>query len=217
MRNDVELKLIEYLVVTSIGDYIPSINKMSKEILCSRGKLQDTIKNYESKGYIKTTKSKAGTALLDIDYKSLANIYFTNLNISSALYTNSISTERLTEKVIANFNDINLDTYITFSDSTLHRLELLFKSDVNFALVSDVYYDKLNLATSNIEVYHKFVVQNTVQTKMIISDKPNLLYSVDEVPDITNESSINSQTPDCYYLVCQKHVSKLLPYLKQIK
>lgn len=213
MRKDIELKLIEYLVTTPIGSYIPSINKMSKEIQCSRGKLQDTIKEYETAGYIKTDKSKAGTKLVEINYKSFAKIYFTNLNISSALYTNSINSENLTERIISNFNNINLDTFITFNDSTIHRLELLFKSDVNFALVSDIYYDKLNLSNSNIKIYSKFEVENTVQTKMLFSDTSELIYNIDEVPDVTNEASINSQTPNCYYLVCQKHVSVLLPYL----
>lgn len=213
MRKDVELKLIEYIAITPIDEYIPSINKMSKDIPCSRGKLQETIKDYESKNYISTSKSKAGTKLLNIDYKALARIYFSNLNVSSALYTNSISSEHLTERIISNFNNIDLDTFITFNDSTLHRLELLFKNNVNFALVSDLYYDKLDLANSSIEIYKQFDVQDTVQTKLVMSDKPDLTYNVDEIPDITNESSINSQTPNCYYLVCHKHVFKLLPHL----
>lgn len=214
MRKDVERNLIEYLVITPIGEHIPSINKMSKEIPCSRGKLQDILKTYESLGYIKIDKSKAGTKLLDINYQPFASIYFTNLNISSALYTNSIQTEHITERILSNFNNINLDTFITFDDSTLQRLDSLFKKNVNFALVSDLYYERLNLADSNIDIYQKFEIQNTVQTKMIISDKPGLLYSVDEIPEISSEAAINCQMPSCYYLVCQSHVSKLLPYLE---
>lgn len=210
MRKYIEHKLIEYVASTEIGDNIPSIMKMSKELYCSRGILQRVIKEFEQNQYIKLLKTQSGTKLLSIDYAALANIYFESIAVSLTLYTNSIINDNLTERVLSTFAELNCDTYIIFSDSSLHRLELLFQNNVHFALVTDAYYKTLDII--NVSIYKRYELATNISTKLVISDKPNLAYNVDEIPAQSIENSSNVNHPKTYYLICQNHVANLLPY-----
>lgn len=211
VRKNIEKKLIEIIAVTDIGDNILSINKMTQALHCSRGLLQNLLQEFEQKQYIKVSKTLSGTKLLAVDYNALAEIYFNSISISSALYTNSISDEKLTERVLTSLSQSPYKTYLTFSDSALNRMELLLNNEVDFALVSDAYYNSLD--TNNITIYQKYNLKSTIHTKLIISDDSNLEYNIDEIPQLNSVDSSNVQTPTSYYLICLKHVANLIPHI----
>lgn len=213
MRKDIEKKLIEVIATTKVGDNILSISKMTKSFNCSRGLLQNILREFEEAGYITTSKSLSGTTLIDINYTELAAIYFDSISVSASLYANSITNERLTERVLQEFEPLEYDTYLTFSDSSLHRLELLFNNKVEFALVTDSYFNSLE--SSNLLIYRQYELKSTIHTKLIISDNSNLEYNIDEVPKITLDETSNTQTPSKYYLICLKHTATLFPYISK--
>lgn len=211
MRKQIEKQLIEIIATTEIGDNILSINRMTQTFNCSRGLLQSLLKEFEDKQFIKTAKTLGGTKLLNVNYRQLAKIYFSSISVSSTLYTNSITDERLTERVLQTFDKTGYNTYLTFSDSTLHRLELLLDNGVDFALISDSYYNSLEM--NNIVVYKQFDLHSSIQTKLVISDNSNLEYNIDEIPQLNADSSSNTHTPNSYYLICLKHIANLIPYI----
>lgn len=213
MRKDIEKKLIEVIATTEVGENILSISKMTKSFNCSRGLLQNILQEFEQAGYITTSKSLSGTTLIDINYTELAAIYFDSISVSASLYANSITNERLTERVLQEFEPLEHDTYLTFSDSSLHRLELLFNNKVEFALVTDSYFNSLE--SSNLLIYRQYELKSTIHTKLIISDNSNLEYNIDEVPKITLDETSNTQTPSKYYLICLKHTATLFPYISK--
>lgn len=213
MRKHIEKKLIEILATAEIGENILSISKMAKLFNCSRGLLQNILLEYEKAGYITTSKSLSGTTLIDINYSELATIYFDSISVSTSLYANSITNERLTERVLHEFEANEFETYLIFSDSALHRLELLFNNKVAFALVTDSYFNSLD--STDLLIYKQYELKSTIHTKLVISDNSSLEYNIDEVPKLTLDETSNTQTPSKYYLICLKHTASLFPYISK--
>lgn len=208
-------ELITICLNANIGDQIPSIHKLSIKYSCSRGIFQKAIIYLETNNLIQFTHESRATKISSINYINIQKRYYSELVISLPLVSLD---NKLDNIALDSLNYIAStlpgNTYLSFSDSGLTRLNNLENDKSHFCIISEAYYQQLNSIQYPIVQTHH--ISTPVQAKLINTSPTTLEYGVDEICDdqkryASDKSSLSDYYfADTYYLITKPYIKSLI-------
>ncbi len=207
MTKDKALQiLIEELLTINIGDKLVSYYSLEKKYSCSRTVFQKVIIELENQEIVILEKSKAGNIVTNISYNKLLELYFSKLCISCPTVSLQNTQDELTLNILRTFNNLNSTPYFTYSDSTNARITQLENDIVNFAIVTNNYYQKLT--NNDFMIIGKFPIKANIYTEFSQLHYNNTIYTLEEQPVL--KASDNCNSPTEFNLICKKSIYNLL-------
>lgn len=208
------LELIYFVLNASIGDKLPSINTLTIDYNCSRGIFQKAISFLTNEQIVIFEKSVSGTIIIEIDYKKIRDLYFNELTICMPLISLTNRLDSIPYYAIETISTHELDEInLSFSDSTITRLDKLESNKCQICLISNDYFQHLN--TEDYKVLEAFITSTPAYTEHVISDNSDLNYNYDEVcvTTVLNDANKLSQ-PNKYLLIAKPCIYNLIKNLQ---